>query len=196
MTRMAKMTRKTAETSIALSLNLDGEGNYQVKTGIGFFDHMLSHLAYHGLLDLTIEATGDLEVDGHHIIEDIGILLGQAFTEALGDKTGIYRYGSAIVPMDDALVLVAIDFSGRSFLNFKVPLGEGKIGQQFDVELAEEFFQAFSRVGMNIHITALAGKNRHHLLEAAFKAFGRAVREAVMIDPRRRGIPSTKGILI
>src|SRR5690554_2982962 len=119
---MTTMNRKTAETSITLNLNLDGEGKYQVKTGIGFFDHMLSHLAYHGLLDLKIEAVGDLEVDGHHIVEDIGILLGKAFTEALGDKKGIYQYGSAIVPMDDALVLVALDFSGRSFLNFEVPL--------------------------------------------------------------------------
>ena len=196
MARTSTLNRETTETNIKLAIDLDGVGEYQIKTGIGFFDHMLSHLAYHGLLDLKIEAYGDLQVDAHHTVEDIGILLGEAFKEALGNKKGINRYGSAIVPMDDALVLAAVDFSGRSFLSFEVPLGEGKVGADFDLELAEEFFLALSRTGINIHLRSLAGKNRHHLLEATFKAFGRAVREAVTIDPRRVGIPSTKGILI
>lgn len=195
MARTATINRKTNETVINLALNLDGVGEHQITTGIGFFDHMLSHLAYQSLIDLTVTAQGDLEVDGHHTVEDIGIVLGEALREALGNKKGINRYGAAVVPMDDALVLAAVDFSGRTYLNFDLPLGEGQVGT-FALELAEEFFSALCRAGITIHLRSLAGKNRHHLLEAAFKALGQAFRQAITLDPRRGEIPSTKGILL
>lgn len=192
--RRSKLERKTKETEITLELDMDGTGEYEIKTGIGFFDHMLTHIAHQSLLNLKILAKGDLEVDAHHTVEDVGILLGRALQEALGDKRGICRYGSSIVPMDDALALAAIDLSGRSYLDFAVPVS-GQLGGEFDCEVAREFFLAMSRSGMNIHLRLLTGMNRHHVLEAVFKAFGRALREAVAIDPRRSGIPSTKGVL-
>lgn len=195
MTRTVTLERKTAETEISLSLNLDGEGKYQVQTGIGFFDHLLAHLAYHGCFDLSLAARGDLEIDAHHTVEDVGIVFGSALTKAVGDKKGIARYGNALVPMDEALVLAVVDLSGRPFLGYTLPV-DGKVGEAFEVELAKEFFQAVSRAGLNIHLRMLAGENRHHILEASFKAFGRALREAVSLDPRRVGVPSTKGRLI
>ena len=191
--RRATIERKTAETNITLTLDLDGEGRYTIQTGIGFFDHLLTHLAFQGCFDLEIKAEGDLEGDAHHTVEDVGLVLGQALTEALGDRKGISRYGSAILPMDDALILVAVDLRGRPHLSFDLPLGGGKIGPQFEAELAQEFFAAFSRSGITIHLQRLAGENRHHLLEAAFKAAGRALRAAVALDPRQKGLPSTKG---
>ncbi|NLW56354.1 MAG: imidazoleglycerol-phosphate dehydratase HisB [Firmicutes bacterium] len=193
--RTATLSRETRETKINLTLNLDGTGKHQISTGIGFFDHMLSHLAYQSLIDLTVTAQGDLEVDGHHTVEDIGIVLGEALREALGNKQGIHRYGTALVPMDEALVLAAVDFSGRSFLHYDLALGEGKVGN-FDLELAEEFFAALCRSGITLHLRSLAGKNRHHLMEAAFKALGQAFRQAIALDPRREGVPSTKGVLL
>lgn len=195
MTRTVSLERKTAETEISLTLNLDGEGKYQVQTGIGFFDHMLAHLAYHGCFDLSLVARGDLEIDAHHTVEDVGIVFGAALAKAVGAKEGIARYGNALVPMDEALVLAVLDLSGRPFLGYTLPV-TGKVGEIFEVELAKEFFQAVSRAGLNIHLQMLAGENRHHILEAAFKAFGRALREAVSLDQRRVGIPSTKGRLI
>lgn len=192
--RRAEVCRKTRETEINIEMNLDGAGEYQVETGVGFFNHMLSHLAHQSLIDLKVQAKGDLEVDAHHTVEDVGILFGQALQEALGEKVAITRYGSAILPMDDALVLAAVDLSGRSYLDFAVPV-DGQLGGCFDCELAKEFFLALSRSGMNIHLRLLAGTNRHHILEAVFKAFGRALRAAVQLDPGRSGIPSTKGML-
>ena len=191
--RRATIERKTKETAISLTLDLDGEGRYAIQTGIGFFDHLLTHLAFQGCFDLEIKAEGDLEVDAHHTVEDVGVVFGQALTAALGERKGISRYGSAVLPMDDALVLVAVDLSGRPYLNFDLPLGGGKIGSQFEAELGQEFFAAVSRAGITIHLQRLAGENRHHLLEAAFKAAGRALRAAVALDPRQKGLPSTKG---
>lgn len=191
--RRAAIERKTKETAISLSLDLDGEGRYTIQTGIGFFDHLLTHLAFQGCFDLEIKAEGDLEVDAHHTVEDVGVVFGQALTAALGERKGISRYGSAVLPMDDALILAAVDLSGRPYLNFDLPLGGGKIGSQFEPELAQEFFAAVSRAGITIHLQRLAGDNRHHLLEAAFKAAGRALRAAVALDPRQKGLPSTKG---
>lgn len=196
MERLAKLERSTKETTIRLELNLDGQGNYTVETGIGFFDHMLAHVAKHSLIDLTIKAQGDLEVDPHHTVEDVGIVLGSALREALGDRSGITRYGSETVPMDEALALVALDLGGRPYLNYHADLGQGKLGE-FDLELANEFFQAVAvQAGMNIHIRLLDGENRHHCLEAIFKAFGRSLRRAAALDPRVQGVPSTKGTLV
>lgn len=193
--RTAIIGRDTNETKIHLELNLDGEGIYDIHTGVGFFDHMLSHIAKHGLINLKIDAAGDLDVDAHHTVEDVGIVLGQAIKRALGDKIGITRYGQAIIPMDDALALVAVDMGGRPYLKFHAKLGKGHVNN-FDVELAEEFFRAVAvQAGMNIHVRLLDGDNIHHCLEAIFKAFGRALAESVKIDERVKGIPSTKGIL-
>lgn len=195
MERKATIERTTKETTIRLSMNLDGNGDYSIETGIGFFDHMLSHVAKHSLIDLEIKAQGDLQVDSHHTVEDVGIVLGTAIRDALGDRSGITRYGSETVPMDEALVLVALDLSGRPYLGFDADLGPGKLGE-FDLELAAEFFRAVAvQAGMNLHIRLLAGENRHHCLEAIFKAFGRSLRRAVTIDPRVQGVPSTKGVL-
>lgn len=193
--RSALIERSTKETEIKLELSLDGSGVYQIQTGVGFFDHMLTHIAKHGFLDLEITAKGDLEVDPHHTVEDVGIVFGQAIKKACGDKQGISRYGHAIIPMDEALALVALDLSGRPFLKFQADLGKGQIGG-FDLELVKEFFQAVAvQAGMNIHIRLLTGDNLHHCVEAIFKAFGRALAAAVQLDERIKGVPSTKGVL-
>ena len=195
MGRNAQLQRVTQETRISVELELEGHGRYQVETGIGFFDHMLAHFSKHSLIDLNLTAVGDLEVDSHHTVEDVGIVLGLALKQALGERKGISRYGSEVVPMDEALALVAVDLGGRPYLGYQAELGEGKLGD-FDLELAREFFQALCvNAGMNIHIQLLTGENRHHCLEAIFKAFGRSIRRAVEIDPRVSGIPSTKGVL-
>lgn len=193
--RTASVVRNTKETKIKLDLNLDGKGQYEIDTGIGFFDHMLTQVVKHGLLDINLTAVGDLGVDAHHTVEDIGIVLGQAIKKALGEKIGITRYGNAIIPMDDALALVAIDLGGRPYFRYKAELGKTKIGN-FDVELIQEFFQAVAiQSGMNIHIRLLDGENLHHCVEAIFKAFGRSLAMAVKIDERISEVPSTKGIL-
>mgnify|MGYP001791759034 CR=1 FL=1 len=194
--RTAKITRKTAETDISVEINLDGSGTYDNETGVGFFDHMLDQLARHSLIDMTIRCAGDTHIDDHHSVEDVGIALGQALTEALGDKRGIRRYGACLLPMDDALVRAALDLSGRPYLVWEMDLPTPKIGQ-FDTELVREFFQAFStHGGITLHVTALNGINSHHMAEAAFKSVARALREAVEPDPRKAdAIPSTKGAL-
>ncbi len=194
--RSAAITRKTAETDISVEINLDGTGQYDNQTGVGFFDHMLDQLARHALIDMTIRAQGDLHIDDHHTVEDTGIALGQALAQALGDKRGIRRYGSCLLPMDDALVRAALDLSGRPFLVWNVDLPTAKIGT-FDTELVREFFQALStHGGITLHVDALHGINSHHIAEAAFKAVARALRDAVETDPRKAdAIPSTKGAL-
>ncbi|MGD1925805.1 MAG: imidazoleglycerol-phosphate dehydratase HisB [Paracoccaceae bacterium] len=194
--RQAKRTRKTAETQITAMLDLDGTGRYDNQTGVGFFDHMLDQLARHSLIDLTVHATGDLHIDDHHTVEDVGIVLGQALTEAMGDKTGIRRYGSCLLPMDDTLVRSALDLSGRPFLVWKVDFTAPKIGT-FDTELVREFFQAFAtHGGITLHVERIDGINSHHIAEAAFKSVARALREALETDPRKSdAIPSTKGAL-
>ena len=195
MLRSAQIDRKTVETRIRLSLTLEGDGTSSLATGVGFFDHMLTHVARHGLLNLTITAQGDLEVDDHHTVEDVGICLGQALKQAVGDKKGMTRYGDASVPMDESLVLCALDFSGRGSAHVSLEFPDTRIGT-FAVELVEEFFQAVAReAGLNLHLRLLTGKNAHHIAEATFKAFGRALRQAICLDPRVTGIPSTKGVL-
>ncbi|MBQ4290162.1 MAG: imidazoleglycerol-phosphate dehydratase HisB [Clostridia bacterium] len=194
--RSASVSRKTAETSVALSLDLDGAGESSVQTGCGFLDHMLTLFAKHGRFDLTVSCEGDTEVDFHHTTEDIGIVLGQAFAEALGEKRGIRRYGDCVLPMDEALVLCAADLSGRGILGYDLTLSAQKVGD-FDTELAKEFWLGFVREsGVTLHLRELSGENAHHVLEASFKAAGRALRQAVSIDPDfYDDIPSTKGIL-
>ena len=194
--RTAKVTRTTAETDITVEINLDGTGTYDNQTGVGFFDHMLDQLARHALIDMTVRAKGDLHIDDHHTVEDTGIALGQALTEALGDKRGIRRYGSCLLPMDDALVRAALDLSGRPYLVWHVDLPTPKIGS-FDCELVREFFQALStHGGITLHVDAFHGINSHHIAEAAFKAVARSLRDAVETDPRKAdAIPSTKGAL-
>ncbi len=194
--RSATITRKTAETDISAAVALDGTGSYDNRTGVGFFDHMLDQLARHSLIDITITCAGDLHIDDHHTVEDVGIALGQALAEALGDKRGIRRYGACLLPMDDALVRAALDLSGRPYLVWNMDLPTARIGT-FDTELVREFFQAFStHSGMTLHVDALHGINSHHMAEAAFKAVARALREAVETDPRKGdAIPSTKGML-
>ena len=194
--RNADIARKTAETDIRLSLNLDGRGESQIDTGCGFLDHMLTLFARHGRFDLTVQCAGDTNVDFHHTVEDIGIVLGEAFARALGDKKGITRYGSALLPMDEALILCAVDLSGRCTLRYSVSIPAPKVGD-FDTELGEEFFLAFARsAAATVHIRQLDGANSHHILEASFKALARALRQAVAIDPACRDeIPSTKGVL-
>ena len=195
MSRTAKVVRETGETRIALELDLDGCGAVSLQTGLGFFDHMLSLFGRHSLIDLKIEAQGDLEVDGHHLVEDVGIALGRALRDAVGNAEGIARYGWALVPMDEALVLAAIDLSGRPFLAYDVPLGPGRCGS-FEPGLALEFMRALANnAGMNLHLRLLAGENTHHCLEACFKAVARALRMAVALDPREKGVPSTKGVI-
>jgi imidazoleglycerol-phosphate dehydratase len=193
--RKASVERNTNETQISVSLNLDGSGELDVETGLPFLDHMLDQIARHGLVDLTIRATGDLEIDAHHTVEDIGITLGQALNQAL-DKTGILRYGHAYVPLDEALSRVVLDFSGRPGLDYHVQFAKGTVGN-FDVDLFHEFFQGFVNHAMvTLHIDNIRGKNAHHQIETIFKAFGRALRMAMEIDPRAAGhIPSTKGVL-
>lgn len=194
--RTATIQRTTAETDISLSLNLDGSGKGELNTGIGFLDHMLSLFARHGRFDLVISCKGDTGVDDHHSAEDIGIALGEALKAALGDKRGIRRYGSLMLPMDEALVLCALDLSGRATLRYRASIPSQKIGT-FDTELIQEFFLALSRTaGITLHIQQLDGENSHHIAEAMFKAFGRALKEAVSIDPDAADeIPSTKGVL-
>ena len=193
--RTADITRNTKETKIRLSLNLDGTGKCAAKTGVGFFDHMLDLLARHALIDLTVEADGDLEVDAHHTVEDVGIVLGQAIEKAVGDKRGIYRYGWAIVPMDESLAQVAIDLSGRPALVFNAPFRGAMIGQ-FPAELVEEFFKSVAtNAKCNVHVNVPYGTNNHHIAEAIFKATAKALRQAVSADPRNPDVPSTKGSL-
>jgi imidazoleglycerol-phosphate dehydratase len=196
MMRTAKITRKTAETEISVEVNLDGTGTYDNQTGVGFFDHMLDQLSRHALIDMTVRAKGDLHVDDHHTVEDVGIALGQALTRAMGDKKGIVRYGSCLLPMDDALVRAALDLSARPFLVWNLDLPSQKIGT-FDTELVREFFQALStHGGITLHIDGLHGVNSHHITEAAFKAVARALRDALETDPRKAdAVPSTKGAL-
>jgi len=195
MNRKVEINRKTSETDIKLSLELDGSGSFSGKSGIGFFDHMLQLFSRHALFDLELETSGDLEVDGHHTLEDIGIVLGQALKKALGDKKSINRYGSFLLPMDEALVMVALDFSGRPLLDFQMEIPSTKIGE-LESELVEEFLRSLvNQAGLTLHIRQLAGKNAHHLVEALFKGLGRALREAVSLDPRENGIPSSKGSL-
>lgn len=195
MTRRATVSRKTGETDITLTIDLDGTGCVDVETGVGFLDHMLSALGRHGLFDLTVRATGDIYVDDHHTVEDVGIVLGQAVREALGDKRGISRFADACIAMDEALVQAAIDVSGRGQAYVELPLPTQKVGT-FDTELAEEFFIAFARdAALTLHVRELAGANSHHIIEAAFKALGRALRFAAELDPRVTGVPSTKGSL-
>ncbi len=195
MARTATVNRKTAETQITLDLNLDGSGQADIATGVGFFDHMLTLLAKHAAIDLKIEANGDLDVDQHHTVEDVGICLGRAIREALGDKSGIRRYGHFTLPMEETLVTSAIDFSGRYFFVFNATFSSPKIGD-FDSELVEDFWQATAANALtNLHIVLHHGRNNHHIAEGIFKATARALRMAVENDPRQRGVPSTKGTL-
>jgi imidazoleglycerol-phosphate dehydratase len=194
-TRQATISRQTSETDITLTVSLDGDGSSEIVTGVGFFDHMLAHIARHGLLHLSVNAAGDLHIDDHHTVEDIGIAFGQALREAVGDKVGITRYGHAIVPMDEALVACALDWSGRGLLVQDFAFAAPKIGT-FDTELVAEFFRAVAaQAGLTLHFEQRRGANAHHIAEAAFKAFGRALDAAKRRDPRISGIPSTKGVL-
>jgi len=193
--RFASIKRQTAETNITASLGLDGTGHSEISTGIGFFDHMLILFTKHGFFDLTLTADGDLLIDGHHTVEDAGIVLGQALLKALGDKSGIKRYGTAVVPMDEALVMVSLDISGRPFLAFDVEIPTERIGA-FDSELTEEFLRALAvHAGLTLHVRLMAGKNAHHIVEGVFKALGRALDEATRKDERIAGVMSTKGML-
>ena len=194
--RTAEIIRNTKETSITLSLNLDGSGISNIDTGVGFLDHMLTLFARHGSFDLDVTCQGDTNVDGHHSVEDIGICLGSTFAEALGNMAGIHRYGNIILPMDESLILCAADISGRSYLGYGLQIPTEKVGT-FDTELVEEFFLAFTRkAGVTLHLQQLAGTNSHHIIEGAFKAFGRVMKQATAIDPSLGGqIPSTKGVL-
>jgi imidazoleglycerol-phosphate dehydratase len=195
MSRTARVHRKTTETDIELDLNLDGSGTADIATGIGFFDHMLTLLGKHSAMDLTVKARGDLNVDQHHTVEDVGICLGQAIKEALGDKAGIRRYGHFTLPMEETLVTSALDLSGRAFLVFKAEFPSHRIGE-FESDLVAEFWQAFTANAMcNLHVIVHHGRNGHHIAEAIFKATARALRDAVEEDPRMRGVPSTKGKL-
>lgn len=195
MMRTATIKRQTAETNITASLMIDGTGYSEIETGIGFFDHMLILFAKHGFFNLNLSVDGDLHVDGHHTVEDAGIVLGQAITQALGDKSGIKRYGTAFVPMDEALVMVSLDISGRPFLAFDVDIPTQRIGN-FDSELTEEFLRALAvHAGLTLHVRLMAGKNAHHIVEGVFKALGRALDEATRKDERIVGVMSTKGIL-
>ncbi len=194
--RISEIKRTTKETDIKLTLNIDGTGKSNINTGVGFFDHMLTLFASHGMFDLDVECKGDLEVDAHHTVEDVGICLGKAFAEALGDMKGIKRYADKIIPMDESLVLSAIDISGRPHLSLDLEVPAKRVGN-FDTELVGEFFVSFVRnAKLTLHIKKLAGRNTHHIIEGCFKAFGRTLDEATMIDPRREGVlPSTKGVL-
>lgn len=193
--RESTITRKTRETDIVVTIGLDGGGATSVSTGVPFFDHMLDAFGRHGLFDLAVRATGDIEIDAHHTVEDVGIVLGKAFSEALGDKAGITRYGSATIPMDEALVLASVDISGRGGLYWEVDLPIEIVGT-FDTTLAKEFMVALAaNAGLTLHVRSLSGDNSHHILEAAFKAVARALAHAVSVDPRVTGVPSTKGSL-
>jgi len=194
--RTARIERKTGETDITIAVDLDGSGQWEVRTGVGFFDHMLSHIAAHGLIDLSVHARGDLDVDAHHTVEDVGIALGQAFRQAIGDRKGIARYGQSLLPMDEALALVALDFSNRGLFVGDLPFSTQHVGE-FDTELVSEFLRALAHnAGLTLHARLVCGENTHHQIEAVFKALGRALRQAVAPDERRAGaVPSTKGVL-
>lgn len=195
MSRKAAIERNTRETRIRVEIDLDGRGEHQIATPLPFLSHMLDQLGRHGMFDLTVTAEGDTEIDGHHTTEDVGIVIGQAVAQALGDKAGIRRYGSATLPMDEACVTCAIDLSGRPFFVWRVPMPKAKVGT-FDTELAEVFFEGFARgAGANLHLHLVSGTVLHHIIEISFKAFARALREAVEVDPRGGGVPSTKGTL-
>ena len=195
MSRTAEVTRKTGETDIQVKLDLDGSGVCDIDTGVPFFDHMLNAFGRHGQFDLTVHAVGDVEVDAHHTVEDTGIVLGEAFCQALGDKAGITRFADSIIPMDETLVMAAVDISGRGQAYCDLPLPTELVGS-FDTELAVEFLYAFARdAKLTLHVRELAGENSHHIIEAAFKATGRAMRFACEMDPRVKGVPSTKGTL-
>ena len=195
MERVGQVERKTGETQVAVRIQLDGQGAVDCKTGIGFFDHMLTLLAAHGRFDLEIDAKGDLEVDGHHTVEDVGIVLGKALQQALGDKKDIQRYGTAFVPMDESLAMVSLDISGRPYLHLETPALAPMAGD-FDTQLLEEFFRAFSvHSGITLHIRVLYGRNTHHMVEAVFKALGQALRQGVGMNTQWGGVPSTKGLL-
>jgi imidazoleglycerol-phosphate dehydratase len=196
MPRTAEISRKTKETQIRIRVNLDGAGRAQVRTGIGFFDHMLEALARHALLELEVECTGDLQVDGHHTVEDVGIVLGQAIAQALGERAGIRRYADATVPLDEALVRVVTDVSGRPFLSYHIEIPKWQMLGDYDVFLTPEFFRALVfNAGLTVHMDLIRGENPHHIVEAAFKAFARALDLATTPDPRVSGVPSTKGVL-
>jgi imidazoleglycerol-phosphate dehydratase len=187
--------RNTRETRIRVELELDGTGQHEIKTPLPFLSHMLDQLGRHGMFDLNVQAEGDVEIDGHHTTEDVGIVIGQAFNKALGDKKGIRRYGSATLPMDEACVTCALDLSGRTYFVWRVPMPKAKVGE-FDTELAEVFFEGFARgAGANLHMHMLEGQVLHHIIEISFKAFAKALREACEVDPRQTGVPSTKGSL-
>ena len=195
MSRTAEVTRKTGETDIQIKLDLDGSGVCDIDTGVPFFDHMLNAFGRHGQFDLTVHAVGDVEVDAHHTVEDAGIVLGEAFCQALGDKAGIARFASSTIPMDETFVMAAVDISGRGQAYCDLPVPAERVGS-FDTELAVEFFYAFARdARLTLHVRELAGENSHHIIEAAFKATGRAMRFACEMDPRVKGVPSTKGTL-
>lgn len=195
MARTAEVYRKTGETEIKVKMNLDGQGENKVTTQIFFLNHMLDLFSRHGLFDLEVDGKGDIEVDFHHLVEDVGIVLGQAFLKALGNKEGIKRYGTFYVPMDEALAFCSVDISGRPYIYFDAEFSRDKVGE-FDVELVKEFFVAFANnARITIHLEVVRGENTHHMIEALFKAFGRALREAVAFDPREKGVPSTKGVL-
>ncbi len=194
-TRIGRVERITRETSIKVQIGLDGRGNTDIETGVPFLDHMLNLFAVHGFFDLQIKATGDLEIDAHHTVEDLGICLGDALHKALGDRKGIRRYGSAIVPMDEARASVVLDLSNRPYLVYQVPPLSGRVGN-FETELVPEFFRAFCQYGgVTLHLDVPCGTNTHHILEAIFKAWGRALDQATSLDPRRQGVPSSKGLL-
>lgn len=195
MARRAKIERNTSETQIVVEIDLDGTGEHEIETPIGFLTHMLEQISRHGLFDLTIAASGDTHIDGHHTTEDLAITLGKAVAEALGDRSGVRRYGSATLPMDEACITCALDLSGRPFTVWRVPMPKARIGD-FDTELAEVFFEGFARgAGCNLHMHLVAGDNLHHIVEIGFKAFARALRQATEVDPRVVGVPSTKGTL-
>ncbi len=196
MSRHAEVTRATKETRIRVAVDLDGSGRAEVRTGIGFFDHMLEALARHGLMELTVECDGDLHVDGHHTVEDVGIALGQAIQQALGDRRGIRRYADACVPLDEALVRAVVDVSGRPYLAYHVEIAKWQMLGDYDVFLTPEFFRALVlNAGLTVHLDLIRGDNPHHIVEATFKAFARALETAVRLDPRVSGVPSTKGVL-
>jgi len=195
MRRTGKIERKTKETDISVSLNVDGSGKAEVETGMPFFDHMMDIFSRHGLFDVTIKAKGDIQVDYHHTVEDVGLALGQTFKDALGDKQGLRRFGEASCPLDETLAKVVVDLSGRPYLSYNVKIRPGRVGD-FDTDLPHEFYQAFAnQLGMNLHIDVIRGENPHHIIEACFKAFARAMDMATSFDPRIQGVLSTKGSL-
>ncbi len=194
--RQAEITRKTRETTIQIKLSLDGSGASKISTGIGFFDHMLEAFARHSLIDLELQASGDLQVDGHHTVEDTGIVLGQVIAQALGNRAGIVRYADATVPLDEALVRAVIDVSGRPYLDYHVDIAKWQMLGDYDVFLTPEFFRALAlNSGLTVHLDLIRGENPHHIVEATFKAFARALEKAIRLDPRVTGVPSTKGVL-